>query len=672
MYTIPYRHIHLDFHNSGLIEGLGKDFSKEQFRQALLDGHVDSITLCAKCHHGWMYYPSQKFPSHPHMENNLFGMMLEVAKELNLSVEAYFSIGYDEVIALEHSDWLIRNKEQKLDSTPDFFTPGYHQFCMNTPYLDRVCAQIEEVLNQYKVDGIFLDIVGVRQCYCSSCLLKAKAQGIDSNDPKKMQTLWEKTYLNYIETIKETVKRIQPGIEIFHNSGHINRGRLDLMNVNSHLELESLPTGGWGYDHFLLSSRFVQHFGKPYLGMTGRFHFGWGDFGGYKHPTGIRYEIMRFIANGAGCSIGDQMHPYGKLDPALYQMIGEVYNEVEQKEPWCKNVESVAEIGILSSESAGMYTIQGANDSLAQGRADIGAVRILQESHLLFDVLASSDDFSPYRVIILPDVIRIDEYLKSKLEGYLEGGGKIFATGKSGVIGENHIGKKLGVTWLQTNKYLPNYCEPCFSLEQLKSNSFVMYQGSEEIEISPTDTTIIAYLEEPFFNRSTEHFSSHFHTPSTLTRKSPGMVQTEFGIYAIWNLFSEYALKGNLAAKYIFQVALKKILKKPYVETNYPSQVEISLMEQKAKSRYILHLLHGSRVLKGTRIEIIEDTIPLPASPIILHLNRVITSVYLVPSHEPVPFTQHGDTIDFTIPSFDCHQMICVSYKEMRGNTYEN
>ena len=41
------------------------------------------------------------------------------------------------------------------------------------------------------------------------------------------------------------------------------------MNYNTHLELESLPTGGWGYDHFPFSARYCQGLGVDYLGMTG-------------------------------------------------------------------------------------------------------------------------------------------------------------------------------------------------------------------------------------------------------------------------------------------------------------------------------------------------------------------------------------------------------------------
>ena len=39
-----YRQIHLDFHTSGMIPGIGKRFSKEQFQAGLRAAHADSIT----------------------------------------------------------------------------------------------------------------------------------------------------------------------------------------------------------------------------------------------------------------------------------------------------------------------------------------------------------------------------------------------------------------------------------------------------------------------------------------------------------------------------------------------------------------------------------------------------------------------------------------------------
>ena len=54
-----FRQVHLDFHTSENIAGIGSKFSKEQFQKALKAGHVDSITVFSKCHHGWAYHPSK-------------------------------------------------------------------------------------------------------------------------------------------------------------------------------------------------------------------------------------------------------------------------------------------------------------------------------------------------------------------------------------------------------------------------------------------------------------------------------------------------------------------------------------------------------------------------------------------------------------------------------------
>jgi len=43
------------------------------------------------------------------------------------------------------------------------------------------------------------------------------------------------------------------------------------------------------------------------------------------------------LANGSVCSIGDQLHPRGALDRAVYQVMGEAYQDVAAKEPYCQN-----------------------------------------------------------------------------------------------------------------------------------------------------------------------------------------------------------------------------------------------------------------------------------------------------------------------------------------------
>lgn len=48
--------------------------------------------------------------------------------------------------------------------------------------------------------------------------------------------------------------------------------------------------------------------------------------------------------------IGDQLHPRGRIDPYVYDLVGGVYAEVQAKEPWCASARPVTEIGVLTPE----------------------------------------------------------------------------------------------------------------------------------------------------------------------------------------------------------------------------------------------------------------------------------------------------------------------------------
>lgn len=174
-----FRQVHLDFHTSEAIPGIGQAFSKSQFQSMLRSGHVDSVTVFSKCHHGWAYHPSDANEIHPGLSFDLLGEMIEAAHEIGVKTPVYLSAGLDEKLARRHPEWLIRDAEDRTRWVKDFMTPGYHEFCLNTPYLDILLAQIHEAVSRYEADGIFLDIVGVRKCRCQYCVAALRAAGRD-------------------------------------------------------------------------------------------------------------------------------------------------------------------------------------------------------------------------------------------------------------------------------------------------------------------------------------------------------------------------------------------------------------------------------------------------------------------------------------------------------------
>lgn len=657
-----FRQVHLDFHTSEAISSIGEAFDKAQFQQMLKLGKVDSITVFAKCHHGWAYHPTEANEMHPGLKFDLLGAMIEAAHEIGVKTPVYISAGLDEKLARRRPEWLIRDERERTNWAPDFMTPGYHQFCMNTPYLDLLIRQIEEVVANYDADGIFLDIVGVRKCYCQYCIASIRAMGKDPRDLDAMRQLWENTYRKYGQRVKDAIHALKPGMPIFHNSGHIRKGRRDLAAFNTHLELESLPTGGWGYDHFPLSARYAQTLGMDFLGMTGKFHTSWGEFGGYKHPNALRYETSLSLANGGGCSIGDQLDPSGKMDEATYALIGTAYEEVEAKEPWCKDVDNVADVALLSLESLDVYYNSGGESRT--NSSDNGAVRMLLEGKILFDVIDWEHDFHRYKVLILPDHAAIDDHLQAKLRAFVQQGGKILASGRSGMDPQyQRFAIDLGVKWLGAAPYRPSYFRPGFPLQSFNNAAFVCYAEGQLVELD--GGAELGRRENPYFNRDLFTFCSHRHTPNSGQYGGPAMVESSSGIYIAWNIFEEYAEHGSLFLKETVLYALKQLMSgNKTLETDLPAQGIVTLQHQKSERRYVQHSLYASPVRRGKEIEIIEDVLPVYDVNVTVRVPETVSRVYLAPQMKELPFQVSGTAISYTVPKLDCHQIVVLEYEQ--------
>ena len=648
-----FRQVHLDFHTSEHIEDIGKKFDKKQFQTALKKGHINSITLFSKCHHGWAYHPSKANEIHPHLDFDLLGAQIQAAHEIGVKTPIYLSAGLDEKMAHRHPEWLVRNLDESTTWAKDFTEPGYHKMCMSSPYLDYLVKQIEEVCKNYDADGIFLDIAGVQPCYCQNCIADREELGLNPYDENDVLKHAEMVYKRYAEKTRAAVDKYKPNLSLFHNGGHIRQGRRDLVNYNTHLELESLPTGGWGYDHFPFSARYCQGLGVDYLGMTGKFHGSWGEFGGFKHPNALRFEVTLAAANGAKCSVGDQLSPSGEMDMVTYDLIGSAYSELEGKEEWLDNVESVADIAIISPEayvgdlSTGQMTKVDDSGS--------GVCRIMLEGKYLFDVIDFESDLSKYKVIILPDVIRADIDFAKRLREFCDCGGKVLATGKS-VLHENsnEFCLNLGAEWIKENPYKPDYFRPLEKIKDMGDTGYIMYGNGEKIRCIGNELGI---RENPYFNRTRVHFCSHQHTPNSCEYGGAGMTEGKDGIYIAWNIFADYAQSGELHLKQMVIFALDRLLDSAKtLKTNLPAQGIVTLMKQ--SDRLICHLLYASPVKRGNGIEVIEDIVPIYNVELAIKTNRKINKVYLAPQKEDIDFTYDNGYISVKLAKIECHQMV--------------
>ena len=335
-----FRQVHLDFHTSECIPGVGAEFDPEEFARTLNDAAVNQINLFAKCHHGWMYYDSKRFPRHPGLRVNLLQQQIEACRRYDIVAPIYITAGWDELAAREHPEWLERTSEGKpFGAGP--LQAGWRKLCLNTPYVDLLEEQMLDVRENLgpRIDGWWIDIVFQFSCCCTYCMRDMLEQGSTRRTRQDRVEQSDRVLKRFKTRLTKLLKPLTPDAFIFYNAGHIGPYIRQTLDTYTHLELESLPGGRdhWGYEHFPITARYARTLGLEFLGMTGKFHKIWGDFGGFKSLPALEYECFRTLALGAKCCVGDQLHPSGKICKATYELIGSVYREMEKKEPWCED-----------------------------------------------------------------------------------------------------------------------------------------------------------------------------------------------------------------------------------------------------------------------------------------------------------------------------------------------
>ena len=668
---MKFRQVHLDFHTSEKIYDIGADFDRVDFQRTLLNAHVDSITLFSKCHHGWSYHPTKTNEMHPNLKFDLFGEQIKAAKEVGVNVVGYISAGLDEKYAVAHPECLARHRNEQIIRTPDFNTAGYHMICFNSPYLEVLAAQVKEMCDSYSVSGVFLDIVKPTKCYCRNCIAIMEHEGLDPENEQHVADMALRTYEKYTKAMRAAVDSVDPTLTVFHNGGATPRGKRNIIRMNSHVEIESLPTGGWGYDNLPITARYVQQLGMDFLGMTGKFHLSWGEFGGYKHENALIYETSLAVANGGKCSIGDQLHPSGKMDEKTYSIIGKAYAEIEKKEPWLDGVSSVADIGLLSYDSWLVHSnAKNVSGDTYRKMSDIGALRILLEGHYLFDVLDCESELDGYKLIILPDNLKIDDVLEEKLGKYVSRGGKLLASGTSGLKindrGDTEdFAFDLGVKYCGEQGIAPTFMSVKDELEGIDAAGYVLYAKTQRVELTPSGEAL-AEIHEPYFERSAKHFCSHFHAPEMLEYAGVGVSVGRDGIYIANAIFREYADIGSLIAKKTVCAAIDRLLgEEKTLLVELPAQGIVTLMEQDLENRSVLHLLYAPKTVKGSqKIEVIEDCVPLYNTKVSLNIgNKRVKRVYIAPKFTDIEYSvSDRGTLTFEVPEISIHAMAVIEY----------
>jgi hypothetical protein len=664
--SFPFRQIHLDFHNAPSIPDIGADWDADRFVATLKRAHVNSVTVFAKCHHGMCYYPTAVGTPHPALQFDLLGQQLDTLHGAGIRAPIYVSVMWDVAAAEQHPEWRVIDTEGRQVSTSGSpFRPGWPFLCVNTGYADQLVEQVTELIGRYDCDGFFLDILFYphETCVCPACLADMRRAGRNPQNPAHRLAQTQEAARRFMARMSGVIRERLPDAGIFYNS----RWGLQFAGERqyySQIEIEALPTGGWGYGFYPLWSRHGRGFGLPMLGMTGRFHRSWADWGGLKHPDALRFECGGILATGGAISIGDQLHPRGQLSEAVYEVIGEAFGDVAAVESYCVGARGEAQIGLLVlDDPIDRTTVGGA------GGAIEGAGKILLELHQQFDVITpeSCADFSAYELLLVPDRGVASPDVRARLQTFVANGGKLLLSHEALLDPETRafsLATEIGFDYVGPAASNPDYFQlddPALHGPITRANfPYSLYLGPSSRVAPQPGTQILARAYESYFNRTWEHFSSHdFTAPRTEPADYPAITRHGDVVYLSGPIFAAYQRYGNVTFRALIGRCLALLLPNPFVATDAPATAEVALMRQ--NERQIIHIVnyHASR-RAPSHVEVLEAPVPLRDVQVQVRRSEPTSRVFLAHSGAALSYTVTGDVVHVTVPRVDAHAMVVL------------
>ena len=375
---------------------------------------------------------------------------------------------------------------------------------------------------------------------------------------------------------------------------------------------------------------------KEYLGMTGKFHTQWGEFGGYKNPDALAYEALVMGMYGAKCSIGDQMPPSGLMDLETYRIIGQAYRAYERYEPWFFGAEDTTRLGVYLS---------GNNAS------DEGLHKMLLERQYDFRVVLPGDDLSDYDVLILPDCVKLPEEEIERLRAFKGG---ILFSGQS-LVESGRLLLDAGCEYEGTSPYVSDYFCAEDSLGGLWARS-PFYCYSSAARVKATDGEVLAQVYDPWFDRTKEKFCSHRNTPY---RPEPSgyaaAVRKGNRIYFAHRLPELYYKDGAQLFRDAFLLGLSALYA-PVCRVKMPSAGRMRLTWQPAEKRYVLHLTYAQPIRRG-EVSVLEDMPELRDIPVEIRTDKHITAVRYA-GGDSISYVYEGGILRFVVPSVQMYEAI--------------
>lgn len=402
--------------------------------------HFSANTLIINAGGIMAFYPTKleyHYPN-PYMKENMLGDVIKKCHENGIRVIVRFDFSRAHKTVFEkHPDWFYISPEGERITNEDLYT-----ISINAPYeQEQLYNIVEEVIDLYPIDGVFINMPG----YQTRNPYIGKYYGIDQNpyDKKRFAEYSGGLELPRVEDRNDPIFRKYEEFKKFTADDIIRRLNLLVKSKNKHIAIctysednvdiirhesqtNTLPY--WPYnasdnvnntrhsypDHIVSNSSIQQ------ISFQSRYNA--------VEPEEVLIRLYENIANGSGLDLSLMGDFREYEDERNFGVFREIYAFHKKYEPYFGNYTSPAKVAVIAPGS------WPSGDAAQEYR---GIQLMLKESHIQFDIIEDSQighqekTMGKYKLIILPEILRLDPGSLEALARLAKNGANILATNRS-------------------------------------------------------------------------------------------------------------------------------------------------------------------------------------------------------------------------------------------------
>jgi len=437
--------------------------------------------------------------------------------------------------------------------------------------------------------------------------------------------------------------------------------------------------------------------GVPFRFMNERFHK-WGEWQ-LRSTLDFKLEFATKLAVGASCFFADQPYPDGTLESEVYTRLGEAYDFVKAREAFVQDARMTPDVAILASSVSqifgpignGINAGRALNGQIGAGGAGARTDRV-EGAHLalieqgaqclIYDEATLRETLSEQSAVLIAEQCLLEDATIDALYGYVENGGALIVTGRSGRWDEQYRPRAhtrlydlLGVTVNGDHPSPIHYFKLGDDLRAGTTLPTIPLQvWGTAVNITPSaGVTVLADLLPPGADvwrdgiqdeAHWQHYTVFGAMPPAREPLGAGITLRNVGkgraLYVAVDPFAGYRNEGHYLTRLLLtrllDIAIPRAARR--LSADKPLHVELSLQQQ--GDRQIVHLLNYFVQKRTAQMVHNDELTPVNNIVVRVRADKAPRRVSAQPENASLEWYYADGIVSVRAPELHIHSMIVI------------